>query len=216
MLSDIEIAQRATLRPIVEPGPRSTADSGDELEPYGRYKAKLSLAHIASLADRPDGKLILMSGISPTPAGEGKSTTTVGLGRRAQPYRQERDRLPARAVDRPGVRHEGGRCRRRLRAGRADGGHQPAFHRRLQRHRARPQPARCADRQPHPSRQRARLRSAPHHLAPRGGHERPRVARHHGRAWRSRPTAIRGRMASTSSSPPRSWRSCAWPTTSPI
>ena len=80
MLSDIEIAQRATLRPIVELARDRLQIPESELESYGRYKAKLSLAHIASLADRPDGKLILMSGISPTPAGEGKSTTTVGLG----------------------------------------------------------------------------------------------------------------------------------------
>ncbi len=80
MLSDIEIAQHATLRPIVELARDRLQIPEDQLEPYGRYKAKLSLAHIASLADRPDGKLILMSGISPTPAGEGKSTTTVGLG----------------------------------------------------------------------------------------------------------------------------------------
>jgi len=80
MLSDIEIAQRATLRPIVELARDRLQIPESELEPYGRYKAKLSLAHIASLADRPDGKLILMSGINPTPAGEGKSTTTVGLG----------------------------------------------------------------------------------------------------------------------------------------
>ena len=80
MLSDIEIAQRATLRPIVELARERLKIPERELEPFGRYKAKLSLAHIARLADRPDGKLILMSGISPTPAGEGKSTTTVGLG----------------------------------------------------------------------------------------------------------------------------------------
>ena len=80
MLTDIEIAQRATLRPIVELARDRLKIPERELEPFGRYKAKLSLAHIARLADRPDGKLILMSGISPTPAGEGKSTTTVGLG----------------------------------------------------------------------------------------------------------------------------------------
>jgi formate--tetrahydrofolate ligase len=80
MLSDIEIAQGATLRPIVELARERLHIPEDQLEPYGRYKAKVSLAHLASLADRPDGKLILMSGISPTPAGEGKTTTTVGLG----------------------------------------------------------------------------------------------------------------------------------------
>ncbi|HYM47557.1 MAG TPA: formate--tetrahydrofolate ligase, partial [Burkholderiaceae bacterium] len=80
MLSDIEIAQRATLRPIVELARDRLQIPEDQLEPYGRYKAKLSLTHIAGLAERSDGKLILISGISPTPAGEGKSTTTVGLG----------------------------------------------------------------------------------------------------------------------------------------
>ena len=80
MLSDIDIAQRATLQPIVELARDRLQIPEDQLEPYGRHKAKLSLAHIAGLTGRPDGKLILMSGISPTPAGEGKSTTTVGLG----------------------------------------------------------------------------------------------------------------------------------------
>ena len=62
----------------------------ESLEPYGRYKAKVSLDYVAQLADRPDGKLILVTAISPTPAGEGKTTTTVGLGRCAQPARQAR------------------------------------------------------------------------------------------------------------------------------
>ena len=65
MLSDIEIAQRATLQPIVELARDRLQIPESQLEPYGRYKAKLSLAHIAGLAGRPDGKLILMSAISP-------------------------------------------------------------------------------------------------------------------------------------------------------
>jgi formate--tetrahydrofolate ligase len=80
MLSDIEIAQRANLKPIVELARDRLQIPENELEPFGRYKAKVSLTHIASLPDRPDSKLILVSAISPTPAGEGKSTTTVGLG----------------------------------------------------------------------------------------------------------------------------------------
>ena len=79
MQSDIEIAQRATRRPIVELARERLGIAEEHLEAYGRYKAKLSLKYLASLADRPDGKLILMTGISPTPAGEGKTTTTVGL-----------------------------------------------------------------------------------------------------------------------------------------
>ncbi len=80
MLSDSEIAQRASLRPIIELARDRLNIPEDQLEPYGRYKAKLSLAYIAGLKDRPDGKLILMTAISPTPPGEGKTTTTVGLG----------------------------------------------------------------------------------------------------------------------------------------
>ena len=80
MLSDIQIAQAATPRPIALLARDRLGIPEDQLETYGRYKAKVSLAHIASLAGRPDGKLILISGMSPTPAGEGKTTTTVGLG----------------------------------------------------------------------------------------------------------------------------------------
>ena len=79
MQSDIQIAQDATLVPIVALARDRLGIPETSLEPYGRFKAKLSLDHIASLADRPDGRLILVSGISPTPAGEGKTTTSVGL-----------------------------------------------------------------------------------------------------------------------------------------
>ena len=79
MQSDIEIAQAATLRPIIELARERLGIPEDQLEAFGRFKAKISPAHLASLASKPDGKLILMSGISPTPAGEGKTTTTVGL-----------------------------------------------------------------------------------------------------------------------------------------
>jgi formate--tetrahydrofolate ligase len=80
MQSDIEIAQAATLRPIAELAHERLGIPEQELETYGRYKAKLSLPYIAGLDSRPDGKLILVSAVSPTPAGEGKTTTTVGLG----------------------------------------------------------------------------------------------------------------------------------------
>ena len=80
MPSDIDIAQKAKMQRI----PKLAADRlgiGEEhLEPYGHYKAKVSLAYVESLKERPDGKLILVTAISPTPAGEGKTTTTVGLG----------------------------------------------------------------------------------------------------------------------------------------
>jgi formate--tetrahydrofolate ligase len=78
--SNIEIAQQAKLRPIIPLARERLGIPEESLEPYGRYKAKVSLDYLAQLADRPDGKLILVTAISPTPAGEGKTTTTVGLG----------------------------------------------------------------------------------------------------------------------------------------
>ena len=79
MLTDIEIAQQASLLPIGEIASR-LAIPDDALVPYGRTKAKISLEWLAQRPARPDAKLILVSAISPTPAGEGKTTTTVGLG----------------------------------------------------------------------------------------------------------------------------------------
>ena len=79
MLSDIEIAQKATMKPISQIA-AGLGIPDEALDPYGRYKAKVSLEYVDSLNDRPDGKLILVTAISPTPAGEGKTTTTVGLG----------------------------------------------------------------------------------------------------------------------------------------
>ena len=79
MKSDIEIARAAKKRPILEIG-QKLGIPAESLEPYGHDKAKVSADFIASLAGRPDGKLILVTAINPTPAGEGKTTTTVGLG----------------------------------------------------------------------------------------------------------------------------------------
>jgi formate--tetrahydrofolate ligase len=80
MLSDIEIAQKAKMHRIVELARERLGISDEHLEPYGHYKSKLSLSYIDSLKNKPNGKLILVTAISPTPAGEGKTTTTVGLG----------------------------------------------------------------------------------------------------------------------------------------
>jgi formate--tetrahydrofolate ligase len=80
MPSDIDIAQAATLKRITEVAHDKLGIADEHLEPYGHYKAKISLDYLESLKDRPDGKLILVTAISPTPAGEGKTTTTVGLG----------------------------------------------------------------------------------------------------------------------------------------
>jgi formate--tetrahydrofolate ligase len=80
VLSDIEIAQRARMERVIPLAQDRLGIPDEHLVPYGHYKAKVSLDYIDSLADRPDGKLILVTAISPTPAGEGKTTTTVGLG----------------------------------------------------------------------------------------------------------------------------------------
>ena len=77
--SDIEIAQAARMRPIIDIAREKLGIAAENLEPYGHYKAKVSLDYIKRLQDRPNGKLILVSAITPTPVGEGKTTTTVGL-----------------------------------------------------------------------------------------------------------------------------------------
>jgi formate--tetrahydrofolate ligase len=79
-MSDIEIARAARLEPITTLAAERLGIPASAMDPYGHYKAKLSLDYIRAMADRPDGKLILVTAISPTPAGEGKTTTTVGLG----------------------------------------------------------------------------------------------------------------------------------------
>ena len=90
MKTDIEIAQEAVLQPILKVAQKLKIGE-DDLELYGKYKAKLSEEYLESLKGRPDGKLILVTAINPTPAGEGKTTTSVGLG-------QAFGRLKKRAV----------------------------------------------------------------------------------------------------------------------
>lgn len=79
MKTDIEIAREAVLKPIVKVAERLGVTE-DDIESYGRYKCKLSNDYLNRIKDKPDGKLILVTAINPTPAGEGKTTTTVGLG----------------------------------------------------------------------------------------------------------------------------------------
>ena len=79
MLTDIQIAQQAKPKPIYEIA-RCLGIPDEDLEPYGRYKAKVSESLIRRLENKPDGKLVLVTAINPTPMGEGKTTTTVGLG----------------------------------------------------------------------------------------------------------------------------------------
>lgn len=79
MLSDIEIAQNAKMKPITEIA-ASVGISPEEIEPYGHYKAKISDSVLDRLKDKPDGKLVLVTAVNPTPAGEGKTTVSIGLG----------------------------------------------------------------------------------------------------------------------------------------
>ena len=79
MLSDIEIAQKASMKKINEIADMVGITS-DELEPYGHYKAKISSSVLERLKDKPDGKLVLVTAVNPTPAGEGKTTVSIGLG----------------------------------------------------------------------------------------------------------------------------------------
>jgi len=79
-MSDIEIAQKAEMQPIISLAEEKFGIPAEHMDPYGHYKAKISLEYINSLTEQKDGKLILVTAISPTPAGEGKTTTTVGLG----------------------------------------------------------------------------------------------------------------------------------------
>ena len=79
MESDIEIAQKAKMNKVVDVA-AGLGIPEDSIEPYGHYKGKIALSYLETLKSKPDGKLILVTAISPTPAGEGKTTTTVGLG----------------------------------------------------------------------------------------------------------------------------------------
>ncbi len=101
--SDIEIARAATMKPIAEVAAK-VGIPAEALVPYGTTKAKVTFKHIDSLNGAKNGKLILVTAISPTPAGEGKTTTTVGSRRWSQSHRQEGDDVPARALARPVLR----------------------------------------------------------------------------------------------------------------
>ena len=79
MQSDIDIAQAANMLRITDIGRDRLGMAQEHLEPYGHYKAKVDLNYLATLADRPLGRLVLVTAMSPTPPGEGKTTTTVGL-----------------------------------------------------------------------------------------------------------------------------------------
>ena len=78
MKTDIQIAQEAVMEPVIEVAKRLNMDA-EELELYGKYKAKISDEYLKKIDSNPEGKLILVTAINPTPAGEGKTTTTIGV-----------------------------------------------------------------------------------------------------------------------------------------
>ena len=174
--SDIDIAQAAKPRPIMELAKDKLGIAPENLEPYGHYKAKVSMNYIKSLQSKPNGKLVLVSGDHADAGRRGQDHDHRGADRRAQQDRQEGDAVPARALARALLRRQRRRRRRRLRPGGADGGHQSPFHRRHPRHRNRQQSARGADRQSHLLGKCPRPRSAPYRLAARHRHERTRTA----------------------------------------
>ena len=123
--TDIQIAQEAQMLPIREVAERAGI-AEEDLEFYGKYKAKLSEEFWDRIKDNPDGKLVLVTAINPTPAGEGKTTTSVGLGQAMQKLNQK----AVIALREPSLR----RCGRwRICAGCSDGRSESAFYRRFPR-----------------------------------------------------------------------------------
>ena len=130
MKTDIQIAQETMMLPITQ----VAADYGigeDDLELYGKYKAKLTNEFRKSIEDRPDGKLVLVTAINPTPAGEGKTTTTHWPGPGSFQSRKEDSGGFERTVPGSVLWNQGRSSRRRLFPGGSHGGFKPSFHRRF-------------------------------------------------------------------------------------
>ena len=199
MFTDIEIAQSCAMQPIAKIAD-TLGVAPDLLEPYGKYKAKVDYLALKELPQK--GKLVLVTAINPTPAGEGKTTVSIGLADALRLEGYNAVPCPARAVARTCVRRKRRRGRRRLCAGRPDGGHQPAFHRRHARHRRGQQPASppwwiTSIQQGNA----AEHRPAPHHMETLHGYERPPAPQPHRRTRRKGRTARRARMALISRPP---------------
>ena len=137
---DLQIAQAASLKPLGDMAAAMGIGS-HLLEAYGENVAKIKLSAIDELADRPKAKYVVVSAVTPTPLGEGKTTTTVGLGQAMCADRAAGHGRDPAAVDGPDVRDQGRRGRRRLQPGRPDGRAQPAPDRRLPRGHRGAQPA---------------------------------------------------------------------------
>ena len=169
--SDLEIAQAAELKPILDVA-ASLGLGPDDLDLYGKYKAKIHLDVLERFADRPQGKYVDVTAITPTPLGEGKTTTTIGLTQALGVLGKKRGGGDPPAVAGADLRHQGWRGRRRLQPGGADGGLQPAPDRRHPRHHRGARPDRGGDRRPHVSRSRGGQRRGDVRAAVSEGQER--------------------------------------------
>ena len=183
--SSLEIAQDAVLKPI-EQIAEEVGLEDEEFEPYGRYKAKIDLGVLDRMQRRPQRQARVRDRHDADQGRRGQDDDAGRPDAGARGHRQAPGRVPARALARPGLRHQGRRRRRRHDPGRPDGGPQPALHRRHPRHRRGQQPARGDARRLDPARQPAAHRRAERRLAARDGHERPRPAPDHRRARRPR------------------------------
>ena len=191
--SDIEIAREAKMKPIAEVGKKI----GIPAEPCSTTARQgQGLLRLHQLGAEEQGwQADPRHRHQPDTGRRRQDDDDRRPRRRLEPHRQEGHELPARALARALLRHQGRRRRRRLCPGRADGGHQPPLHGRLPRHHQRAQPAVGDDRQSHLLGQRARPRCAPHRLAPRHGHERPRATLDRQLAGRHRQRlSARGRL----------------------
>ena len=128
MLSDIEIAQNAHMKRITEIA-ANIGINEEDLEPYGHYKAKVSEDVYSKVADKENGKLILVTAINPTPAGEGKTTVSVGLSEAMRKIGKKSCPRTPRAFSRTCFWHEGRSCRRWLLSGSSHGGYQSSLYR---------------------------------------------------------------------------------------
>ena len=146
--SDIEIAQAAIVRPVAEIAARYGIGA-EWLESYGTFKAKVDPAILAKLPTGQRAKYIDVTAITPTPLGEGKTTTTVGLTQGLGAHRARRPSRDPPALDGADLRHQGRGRRRRLQPDRADGRLQPPPHGRHPRRVGGAQPLRRGPRRAH-------------------------------------------------------------------
>ena len=202
MKSSLEIAQEAELLPIETIAER-TGLTPDEFEPYGRYKAKVDLGVIDRMAGQPDGKIVCVAGVTPTKAGEGKTTTAVGLTQGLGHIGKN----PLLCLREPSLGPVFG-----IKGGAAGGGLTQVvpmedlnlhFTGRHPRDRRGEQSAGGAARRLDPARQPAQDRRAAGGVEAGAGHERPRAAAGGAWAWAAARTATRARAGSTSRPPPR-------------